>query len=380
MTNLLKNKRIILLFGSLHLGGAERQGLLLAEALKDDYGADVQVWGLPNEPGRFSELCDEKGIPWRAADFNWGQTGVTRFISLARLALALRKERPDIILSYTAVPNLACGITWRKTGAKLFVWNQRDEGLLLNKKFWHRLAVRKTQRFLCNSTAGKAFLENYYGVKSERISVIHNGVVSGKPASSRGEWRQRLSLAEGTPVACMLANIHREKDHDTLLRAWAIVHGGWENGPKPVLLLAGRSDEGEDRLRNLAKSSGIGESVRFLGRVDDVPGLLSAVDLCVHSSRSEGLPNAVLEAMAAGVPIVGTDIPGIREAVGPDGYPFLAAVGNPGELAEKILGVFSFPCVSLRVGAQLKQRVRDAFSPENMVHATARYLIGPSNL
>lgn len=374
MLNLLENKRVIFVFGSLDLGGAERQGLLLAEGLKSKFGDDVKIWGIPKGSGRISRLCEEKGIPWRGLDFNWGKTGFTRVISLTKLALTLRRERPDIILSYTTIPNLACGIVWRYSGARLFVWNQRDEGLLLNKKWWHRLAVGRTLHFLCNSGAGRAFLESFYGVESKRISLIHNGIILGMPAASREEWRQRLSLTEETPVACMLSNIHRNKDHETLLRAWAIVHGHWTVEPKPVLLLAGRIDEDIEPLRKLVCE--MGESVRFLGSVDDVPGLLTAIDLCVHSCRSEGLPNAVLEAMAAGVPVVATDIPGIREAVGDDSVALLSPPGDADIFSKNIIQMLRNEEIRASAGEKNPRRIANEFSMEKMWAETVAFLTG----
>src|SRR2546426_8921983 len=89
-------------------------------------------------------------------------------------------------------------------------------------------------------------------------------------------------------------------------------------------------------MRALARELNLGRSVRFLGPVDDVPGLLSAVDLAVLSSTSEGCPNAVLECMASGLPVVATDIPGIRKAVGPSGYNYLAPPDDARSFAERI--------------------------------------------
>ena len=364
MTSLLENKRIIFVFVSLDLGGAERQGLLLAEDLRNNHGASIQIRGLAKKPGRLSALCAEKGIPWRGLDFDWGKTGVTRVVSLAKLALALRRERPDVILSYTTVPNLACGIVWRYSGAQLFIWNQRDEGFLLNKKWWHRLAVRRTPHFLCNSGAGRSFLQDFYGVALDRITVIHNGVVLEKPGASKEEWLQRLALTEETPVACMLANIHRNKDHETLLRAWAIVHDQWVGEPKPVLLLVGRIDEDIEPLMKL--TCGMGDCVRFTGGIDDVSGLLSAVDLCIHSSRSEGLPNAVLEALAAGLPVVATDIPGIREAVGDDSIALLSPPGDADTLANNIMHILGSEKLHADARELNPRRIAREFSPEKM--------------
>jgi glycosyltransferase involved in cell wall biosynthesis len=103
--------------------------------------------------------------------------------------------------------------------------------------------------------------------------------------------------------------------------------------PTPLLVLAGRPSRTEKEVKALAFDLELGESVRFLGTVDDVGGLLAGSDIGVLSSRRESRPRAVLEYMACGLPVAGTDIRGIREAVGPEGLRFLAPAGDAEALA-----------------------------------------------
>lgn len=371
----LSGKRVVLVFGSFDLGGAERQGLHLATALRDKHGAEVLIFSLTAQPGRLSQLCDEKGIHRQGVNFSWGKTGLTRTVNLFGLARTLKAARPDVILSYTAVPNLACGIIWKYTGAKLFIWNQRDEGLLLNKKIWHRRAVASTLFFLANSANGKKFLQDNYQVGSSMVAVIHNGVEPSTPVMTREEWRSRLDISIHDFVGCMVANIHPFKDHATLLRAWALVFAGMgAKGNAPLLLLAGRDDAGGDKLRQLAEELGIAPHVRFLGKVDDVAGLLKAVDVCLHSSKSEGLPNAVLEAMAAGCPVIATDIPGVREAVGEELEDCLVPAGDAEALSQHIQKFLPDARVRLEIGQRLRERVEREFNLQSMCERTACYI------
>lgn len=371
----LRGKRIVLVFGSLDLGGAERQGLHVAEALKSRYGAEVEVWGLRAEPGRLSQLCDQKGIAWRGVACGWGRFAATRVLKLARFAARLRRAKPEVILSYTRLPNLICGLTWKWSGARCLVWNQRDEGLLLTQDFWNRLAVSQATCFISNSVAGRAFLERSYGVAPGKVAVIANGVAGSAPLASRSAWRERLGISGDCFVACMVANIHPYKDHRTLLTAWGELLGTLPQGAAaPVLLLAGRIESGREELEQIAAQAGCAGHVRFLGKVDDVAGLLHAVDLCVHSSVSEGLPNAVLEAMAAGAPVVGTDIPGIRAAVGPEGWPFLAPVGDAAALAALLRSFYRDPELRARLGRVLQERIERDFSLAGMCRATAEVI------
>ena len=323
----LTGRRIIFVLYSLHLGGAERQALLLGRYLRDVQKADVEIWAFYG-PGRASELCDEFGLRWRVIPHIEFATRAFRYQSLLRLLWQILKARPDVLLPYTAVPNIVCGLIWRLTGAKVCVWNQRDEGQGCYGK-WQRAAVRLTQHFVANSRQGADFLVQELGVERRLVRVVHNGVELAVPVNDRVTWRHRLRLSEDAFVATMVANLHGFKDHVTLIKAWKVFLDRLGNEPREaVLMLAGRPDGTQEMLQSLTHDLGLEQFVRFLGRVDDVAGLLSATDLGVFSSRLEGMPNGVLECMAAGLAVAGTDIPGIREAVGPENYPLLAPVGD----------------------------------------------------
>ena len=165
------------------------------------------------------------------------------------------------------------------------------------------------------------------GAPRERVNVVLVGVKPIDVASLRGVWREKLDLANGVPVVSMLAHLHSGKDHATLLHAWRIVLD--EIGERaPVLLLAGRSSETEDQMKALAFDLELGRSVRFLGDIDAVAGVLAASDVAVLSSRSESRPHALLESAAAGLPIASTNVPGIREGVGVHQAPYLAPPGE----------------------------------------------------
>lgn len=368
-------RRIVTVLGNLDLGGSERQALLLARHLSAEHRADVRVWALRGEPGRAARICDAEGLPWRCFRLGWPEGRSGRLREAARFAAALRRERPGLVLAYTWLPNILCGLAWRGSGARSFVWNQRDEGRGLTRGMLHRLAARATPWFLCNNEPGKDFLAATYGVPSERLRLVRNGVILPPPGEGRREWRERIGIEDGRIAAVMLASVHPHKDHATLIRAWrAVLDGAAGGGPPPVLLLAGRSYGFEEGLKALAFDLGLGESVRFLGEVDDIGALLGAADLCVHAAHREGLPNAVLEAMAAGLPVAATDLPGIREAVGPEGAGLLAPPEDPAALAERIVSLLSSERLRAATGAALKERATRRFDAAAVCRETAGFL------
>jgi glycosyltransferase involved in cell wall biosynthesis len=370
----LKGRRIIFVFGSLELGGAERQGLTLARYLSERVQADVEVWGF-NRSGPAAALCERHGLAWRVVPFYFVGNLPSRLTRLFGLARLLREARPDVLLPYTLIPNVICGLIWRLTGARSCVWNQRDAGVARMGRGWERCAVRLTSQFIANSRQGARFLVEGLKARPAKVSIINNGVEPLAPEMSCSTWRAHLRLDERCFVACMVANLHGYKDHATLLKAWRTVAQTLEAGGRgAVLVLAGRRDDAYESLAALARELGISHCVVSAGHVSDVRGLLSAADIGVFSSRSEGCPNGVLESMAAGLAVAGTDIEGIREAVGPAGAPFLAPPGDAEALAGVILRLAGDPALCSTLGGENRKRVGDNYDPVRMCEETVTFL------
>lgn len=365
------------MLGNLELGGAERQALILARHLAEVEHAKVEVWGF-NKSGPVADICEQVGIGWRVVPYPFRASSSERIRRLLAVARELREARPDILLPYTLVPNVVCGLVWKWTGARLCVWNQRDEGIVPLTARWERWAVKQTPRFISNSSAGARYLVEELNVSAEKVRVVHNGIEETKPQLDRRAWREQLEIDEASFVACMVANLHMNKDHQTLLREWSTVMVDMQKKKRSAaLVLAGRHDGAYELLVAVAHEVGIARSVRFAGPVSDVSGLLRAADIGVFSSVSEGCPNSVLECMAAGLAVAASDIEGVREVVGPGGMPFLASAEDPGSLARIILQLANDPELRARVGTENQKRVREKFAARRMCEETVSVLVEP---
>lgn len=387
MSNILAGKRIVIVLNSLELGGAERQAILFARSLIRDYNANADVVGF-GTPGRARELCEEYGIPWHIIPGSLRHPAkrrlkklltcaaltdyITQLRTIRSFTAAMHELQPDIIMPYTMHPNVICGLTWRAAGAEACIWNQRDEGRERLDRAFEKKAVVQTPWFMSLSQFGADFLIDTLGVLQDKIRVIYNGVELTQPELSRDEWRKRLCISNDCFAACMVANLHGFKDHKTLIKAWAKIVAVL--GQQAVLILAGRDDGMGNELKTLADELGISDNIRFLGAVKDISGLLMACDLGVHSSPTEGLCSAVLEAMASGKPVVATDIPPIREAVGPDGYIYLAPPHNAEALADKIISLAQSAKLRNDMGEKNLKRTREKFSIDRMCSETAEYV------
>ena len=379
-TPVLGGKRIVIVLEFLTLGGAERQSILLAHKLMRKYGAVVEVIAF-SQPGEGAALCDELGVPWQIIPFDWPTGRLQKMINLFNLAVALRNLRPDIILSYTMLPNVTCGLVWRWTGATACIWNQRAGNINRKERRAEQWAVRQLRKFVSNSHHGAKFLVEELGVDPGNVSIVHNGVELFPGTATKNEWRNKLGLGDDWFVACMIANLHFRKDHDTLIKAWKSVVGNLSSvGCNAILLLAGLpAPSTEARLKQLATDLEIHEHVRFLGYVKDIAGLLDSVDLGVFSSKSEGSPNGVLECMAAGLAVAGTDIPGIREALGVNGFPFLAPPGDATGLAHTIVRLASDSGLRRRLGDGNRLRIDEEFSVDAMCKKMVAIINGTLN-
>ena len=360
----MNGRRVIFVLGNLELGGAERQALVLARHLYQQEQASVEVWGF-NKSGPVADICEEHGIRWRVEPVN-----ANRLQSIQRFAWVLRASSPDVVLPYTWLPNVVCGFVWKWAGARLCVWNQRDEGMFLPQTTWERWAVQRTPRFISNSNAGARFLIERLKVDPVKVHVVHNGIEQSAPQVDRDGWRKRLEIDDASFVACMVANLHTNKDHETLLRAWQIVMAKLERNA--VLVLAGRHDGAYESLVSLTRELGIESGVRFAGQVSDVAGLLAAVDIGVFSSRSEGCPNGVLECMAAGLAVAATNIEGVRDVVGSSDL--LTPVGDADALSHTILKLAADPALCATIGAQNRKRIIENHDARLMCEEMIPYL------
>ena len=364
------------------LGGAERSALSLARHLYEHEGVRVDVLAFTTEDGRLRDVVEELKIAWHPFSLTWHGGKIEKIWSLAELAFRLRRLRPDVVLPYTSRPNVLCGLVWRATGASLCVWNQQD--VIPPRKFSRALQMRAASNaslVIANSEAAGDYVQSFLGVPVDRVRVISEGVQRVVVHESGASWRSRLGIDGTALVVSMLANLHRGKDHETLLRAWrVVVDGVRESGRDAVLLLAGRPSGSEDAVKALAFDLELGRSVRFLGEVSDVGGVLEATDIAVLSSRSESAPHALLESMSLALPVAATDVPGIREIVGEAQYPFLAGSGDADGLARAILALDADPALRRELGrANRKHALARAPVPaaEATAAAIAMALRGP---
>jgi glycosyltransferase involved in cell wall biosynthesis len=367
----LRGVRATIVLAWASLGGAERRALTIGQWLRETKDADVEVVALTERDGRAVGAAEQAGIPWRRIGITWNGSRREKMGDLATLARGLRAGRPNLLMPFCSLPNVLCALVWRWSGAETCIWHQADVSPFTRvRDSTKRRAVRKTPVFVSNSEHGAEHLVVQWEAPRERIRVVRAGIDPPLPTESKAALRARLGLGQDDFVASMIAHFRKSKDHMTLLRAWRLVVDelALENR-RAVLLLAGESYPLGDAVKALAFDLRLDETVRFEGVVSDVSSLVGASDIGVLSSFREGFPVSVLEAMVVGLPVAGSDIAGIREAVGPDSYRFLAPPEDVRALADAILVLARDPELRRTVGDTNRERVLAQFSNDQMAAA-----------
>lgn len=255
----------------------------------------------------------------------------------------------------------------RAAGIPLIVRTEHLPDLITDpgQRRQHRDGVAMLDRMICVSEAS---LDSHVaaGVPRETLVAIRNGLVPRPPSRARDEIRQALGLTTDTPMILTVARLTEQKDHATLIAALPRI---LSQHPRLQVMLAGTGPTAQS-LQDRVEDLGFGGTVHLLGARDDVPDLLAAADLFVLPSRFEGLPLAILEAMAAGLPVVATRIGGTEEAVEHQSTGVLVPPGDPGRLAEAVAALLTDREQARRIGEAGRRRFQQSFTAEHMAERT----------
>jgi glycosyltransferase involved in cell wall biosynthesis len=280
---------------------------------------------------------------------------------------ALAAERPAVFHAHLNWP-LACkfGLLAARVRrvpaivatAQLFV------EALMNRsvRFQLRVVSAGVHRYLAVSGDVARRLEASFGIPARKLRVVHNGI-DPAPFERPPDRGLLATLSDGArePVVLTVARLSPQKGLDTLLAAARDV-------PDARFVIVGNGPE-RPALESQAQALGVSGRVSFLGHRRDVPDLLHACDLFVLPSLFEGLPLAVLEAMAAAKPVIASRIGGTDEAVVEGVTGLLVPPSDPAALAQAIRTVLSDPALAGRLGAAGRARLHAEFSAQRMVHA-----------
>lgn len=298
------------LIGTLAVGGAERTLVDLANAVDGDR-YDVTIWTLA-DAGPLAAEVDES-VRVRSLDAD----GKHDIAAIAKFVRALRRQEPNLLQSFLFFDNtVAClaGACCPETTVIAGVREVPNE-ISAFRRLTERLTFPLADHIVSNSTAGRDYMVNR-GIGPDDVSVIRNGrnLKAYENARIDESKRAELDLPVDAPTVGTVGRLVERKGHHELIECWPSV---LDSHPDAKLVIVGDGPE-KGALEERAERNSVRDSVRFLGTRDDVPELLDAMDVFTFPSHYEGLPGALLEAMAAELPIVATPVDGNAELLRED--------------------------------------------------------------
>jgi len=359
-------RRILLVFGSLERGGAQLRTLEVCRALHQRYPVQFDVCNLSRHPGNFSEEIEEIGstiyhIPIRSRGFLW---------EFSRL---FYEQQYDVVDS---LPNLFSGVIltlakMHKVPVRIANWRNSPEkygGLTSNSLFiWlMRTLIRRTATHVAavsRSALDDSFPPSWQS--SVDCRVIYNGLTSSsfQVAVDRRGLPEEFGWPFDSRIVINVARFTQQKNHRTIVETTRLVH---ENFGNIRLLLVG---DGElyNEITGLINLYGLQDICVMPGVRKDIPRLLLASDVFFFPSLWEGLPGALLESLAAGLPVVASDIPPIKEIA--EYFPFSISMAPPYDAEKHAKHILTALDISADRASLQANFARTPFVLENAIKA-----------
>ncbi len=373
--------RVMQFLAVFECGGTERQVLNLGLGLHER-GCQVS-FGCLRKSGRLLKEVEARGIPiseYRMRSFYSGRF-LHQEVALAR---HLVRQRTQVVHTYNLWGNVFAIPAARLAGVPVVIAGIRDCGLYLTD--W----TRRVQRHVCR--LADHIVVNAQGVKdwlvsdgyaAGRITVIHNGLDLSRFLQIEGPdgpaLRREFNVPADAPLITIVARLCPSKGFDDLIDALPAVLARY---PEARLLVVGeglksvdgvlqRDTSYQSALAGRARALGIHDRVIFAGYRPDVPAVFRAATIDVQPSRTEGLSNSVLEAMASGAAVIATPVGGTPEIMTHDETGWIVPVQNPPALGEAICRLLGDPERRRRLGEAARARITATHGVDRLVERTA---------
>lgn len=342
--------RVVFLIPRLDANGAERVVLRTATGL-DRSRFEPIVVAIVRASGRLADELATARVPSVVLD----QGTRPRVQHVYRVFRWLQQNPPDVLLTYMFHANVI-GRLMRRVGAvPAVICSERSASAPMWRVLLNRYTARWMDAMTVNSLASHRYWASRLRIPEGRISIVRNGVDTNVFSPGTGP---------AGPVIGVLARLHPANGHDWLLDALARLD---RLAPEPwTCALAGTGRE-ERALRARVNRLGLADRIRFLGHCAEPVSFLRSLILSVHPALVSGMPNAVLEAMACGLPVVATAVGGTPEAIEHGTSGWLVEPGDTEGTAALLATLLRTPDLRETAGINARARVVELFSLEAMV-------------
>jgi glycosyltransferase involved in cell wall biosynthesis len=361
-------RKTLLVIDGAFIGGGQKHVLALAARLSRP-GLEVAVACEAN--GYLVDHLRQGGIPHHVVRLSTKPSPR----ALAETVDAIRASHAELVHTHGGTAGLYGRLAARWVGGVRTVHTYHGIHYLHDQRPAKRLVRRAIDRFLlrwtdeviCVAHNDKELALGEKLALPDHVSVIHNGIdIAGFDTRRTGE--ERLAQRNGEFIVGTVGRLHEQKGHIFLLQAAALIR---QAHPQVRFRIIG---DGPLRpaLEARARELGVGEAVEFLGARDDIAEQMRDFDVFVLPSLWEGLPYVLLEAMAAGLPIVTTDFRGVREVISDGSEAIVVPTRNAEALADAIAELMRDRALWVERGAKGAQVVRERFSLDAMVEQTLK--------
>jgi glycosyltransferase involved in cell wall biosynthesis len=347
-------------------GGAEKQLYFLASSLnpKNIRSFVVQLTpdnSLPVTTGNVGDL-ELFHFPTRKL---YNLAGIWQ---LGRLSLLAKSKKVDILHTFFEKSEVMGWLAMRLSGIPVWITSRRDLGFKRKKIYEKvfRFASKDCKKCTANCHAVKDQMIQQENLPSEKIEVIYNGIdFSGYQEALKDKFlRVELGIVDGTPLVGLIANFNFEiKGHVYFLGAAKKI---LEKVPNVKFVLVGDGPL-RPRYEEVAQELNLNNNVYFLGKRTDVPTIISNLDVSVLSSTNEGFSNVIMESMAAGKPVVATNVGGSREMVTDGVTGYLVPPADSQSMANAIIDLLENPDKAMAMGSAGRDVVKERFTVKTMV-------------
>jgi len=344
------------------VGGAEGILWQMVRRLPEHgFCCSIATFGVdPDLPDLRSLPCPLHVFPMKRT---YGWQGLKTARKLRRL---IRSEGFEVVHTFFETSDIFGGLVAKLSGVRVLVSSRRDMGILRSAK--HRVAYRLMGRLFDQVQAVSEQVRDFCiredRLKPERVVTLYNGIDLQNTATETTAVGR--SVVDLNHQIVTVGNVRRVKGIDVLVRAAAQVCRRY---PETVFVVVGKIQDAQyyQELLSLAQSLNVSNKMKFLGPSRDVFSVLKQSDIFCLLSRNEGFSNAVLEAMACGLPCVVTDVGGNREAISEGQTGFLVPSEDAEAAAARILTLIENPECAKQMGQRGHTTVEEKFTTDAMV-------------
>ena len=296
------------------------------------------------------------------------------FAVAGRLRKLFKKESVDAVITVGAGDKMFWGrLGARRASVPVILSALHSTGWPDGVGRLNRMLTGITDGFIAVAKQHAKFQVEQEKFPEHKVFLIPNGIDTDRfvvDTESREQWREKLNIPADAPTVGIVAALRPEKNHDLFLRAAKLTH---EQNPNTHFVIAGDGPE-RHRLEGYTKTLNLEENVHFIGSSQDIPGVLSMLDVFSLTSHNEASPVSIMEALSCERPVVSTDVGSIDESVLEDKTGYLVLPGDSEKLAERWGQLLSNEALRNRLGAAGRQHVIDHCSLQSMTNGYTRLI------